>query len=444
MSIPNQTATDFIIDARYILPVSSSGEDNLLENYSLVVVAGKILDLLPTDDVADQYAELPRVALKHHLVTPGLVNAHTHSPMNLLRGYADDLPLSTWLEQHIWPAEARWVDEEFVRDGSRLAMAEMIKGGVTCFSDMYFFPEITATTAVEVGIRAMLGMIVVEFPSAWAAGADEYFSKGLALADQIKGIDTLHAALAPHAPYTVGDDSLARIAILSAELDLPVHIHLHETANEIVESTQQYDQRPLARLDRLGLVNNQLMAVHMTQLLDQEIALLAARGSHVIHCPESNMKLASGFCPVADLLAHGVNVAIGTDSAASNNDLDMLSEMRTAALVAKAVSGNAAAVNAAQALRMATLNGAKAMGIDDITGSLDLGKSADIVAFDLDSIECAPLYHPASQLVYAMDRHRVSDVWVAGKRVLEQRELVTIDEQELMHRAQQWQKKIGE
>lgn len=290
----------------------------------------------------------------------------------------------------------------------------------------------------------MLGMIVVEFPSAWAAGTDEYFSKGLALADHIKEADTLHAALAPHAPYTVSDGSLARIATLSAELDLPVHIHLHETASEIEDSTQQYGQRPLARLDRLGLVNNQLMAVHMTQLQNEEIAMLAERGSHVIHCPESNMKLASGFCPVADLVAQGVNVAIGTDSASSNNDLDMVSEMRTAALVAKAVSGDAAVINAAQVLRMATLNGAKAMGIDEITGSLDIGKSADIVAFDLESIECAPLYHPASQLVYAMDRSRVSEVWVAGKRVLQQGNLTTIDEQELLCNAKQWQQKIGE
>jgi 5-methylthioadenosine/S-adenosylhomocysteine deaminase len=381
--------------------------------------------------------------LDQHVLMPGLINAHTHASMTLLRGLADDLPLMTWLQDHIWPAEARWVNPDFVRDGTLLAIAEMLRGGVTCFNDMYFFPEAAAAAAREAGIRACLGLIAVDFPTAYARCLDEYLDKGLALHEALKPEPLLHTAFAPHAPYTVSAPALERIGRLAVDLNIPVHIHVHETAAEVAQFTAENGCRPLQRLEQLGLLSPHLLAVHMTQLESAEIQRLAQAGAHVAHCPESNLKLASGFCPVARLDAAGVNVALGTDGAASNNDLDLFGEMRLAALLGKSIAGDAAALPAARVLRMATLNGARALGLATETGSLEPGKSADVIAVDLGAPETEPVYHPLSTLVYAAGRHQVSDVWVAGRRLLADRQLTTLDIAEIVQRARRWRDQIA-
>ena len=432
---------DQLIHARWIIPVEPARE--VLTDHSLVIREGRIVAILPTLMAKRDFTAPAEVTLAQHALIPGLVNAHCHAAMSLLRGIADDLPLKTWLEEHIWPAEARWADREFVRDGSRLAAAEMLRGGTTCFNDMYFFPDETAAAAAEAGIRAVVGMIVIGFPTAWARSTREYFANGQAVHDRYRSHPLIKTTFAPHAPYTVDDAALAEIATLAEELDVPIHMHIHETAHEVAEALAAQGERPLARLDRLGLLSHRMAAVHMTQLNDAEIARIAETGLSVVHCPESNLKLASGFCPLGRLLAAGINCALGTDGAASNNDLDMLGEMRTAALLAKAVASDPCAAPAHEVLKMATLNGARALGLDAEIGSLTAGKSADIVAFNLGDLRAQPVYDPISQIVYAGHRDQVTDVWVAGCRVVREGVLQTINEYELGETAQRWRDKIA-
>ncbi len=431
---------DTLIHARWIIPVEP--DNTVLEQHSLAIAGGDIVALLPSGAAREQFSADEVVELPRHALIPGLVNAHTHASMNLLRGYADDLPLMDWLQNHIWPAEARWVSEDFVYQGTRLAVAESLRGGVTCFNDMYFFPDQAARAAAEAGMRAMVGLIVIDFPTVWAKDADEYLEKAIQVHDQYRKHPLIGTAFAPHAPYTVSDAPLERIRVLADELDIPVHMHVHETTHEVDEAQARHGHRPLTRLAALGLLSDRLLAVHMTQLAAEEIDRCAELGVSVVHCPESNLKLASGFCPLARLLEAGVNVALGTDGAASNNDLDMLGEMRTAALLAKAVAGDAAAVPAHSVLRMATLNGARALGLEQRIGSLRPGKAADLAAVDFGELETQPLYHPISQLVYASGRHQVSDVWVAGRRLLAQRRLTTLDEDRLRAEARRWAEDI--
>ncbi|MDX1655765.1 MAG: TRZ/ATZ family hydrolase [Candidatus Competibacteraceae bacterium] len=431
---------DTLIEARWIIPVEPS--DTILEDHALAIRGGRIQALLPSREARQRFSPTHHFNLHRHVLIPGLVNVHTLAAMGLLRGLADDLPLMTWLNDHIWPAETRWVNPDFVADGTRLSMAEMLRGGITCFNDMYFFPDITAREVQACGMRAMVGLIVIDFPSAWAGSADEYLAKGQAVHRDLAGQDLVTAALAPHAPYTVGDGPLTRVRELAEELDVPIHIHVHETAFEVEQAQQQQGRRPLARLAELRLLSPRLLAVHMTQLNEGDIELMTAAGAHVAHCPESNLKLASGFCPVARLAAAGINVALGTDGAASNNDLDMLGEMRTAALLGKGVAGDAAALPAHRVLAMATLNGARALGLGEQIGSLSPGKWADITAVDLGILETEPLYNPVSALVYAASRQQVSDVWVAGRQLLRQRELTTLDIQAIRRRARDWQARI--
>lgn len=433
---------ELLIHADWILPVDAA--DSTLERHSLCIDRGRISALLPRSE-AEQQIEAKRVLeLPGHALIPGLINAHTHAAMTLLRGLADDLPLMTWLHEHIWPAEGRWVDTEFVADGTRLAVLEMLRGGITCFNDMYFYPEVTARITAEAGMRVLAGMIVVDLPTRYAQDTDEYLRRGLELYEQYRDHPLARIAFAPHSTYAVSEEPLARIRTLSDELEVQVHMHLHETRDEVMQSLSTHGERPLARLDRLGLLGPQLIAVHMTQLEDEEIARVAASGAHVVHCPESNLKLASGFCRIADLLDAGVNVALGTDGAASNNDLNLLAEMRTAALLAKGVAGSAAAVPAETALRMATLNGAKALGIDDETGSLEVGKAADVVAVDLGNPHTQPLYHACSQMVYAASSNQVQHVWIAGRQLIRDGEPLTLEPDNILAAAQRWRDRIAE
>jgi 5-methylthioadenosine/S-adenosylhomocysteine deaminase len=433
---------DLVIQARWIIPVEP--EAIIHENYSLIIEDGRIIDLLDKVTALEKYQPRNLEILDHHVLIPGLINCHTHAAMSLLRGLADDLPLMDWLQHHIWPAEQKWVSEAFVRDGTDLAIAEMLRGGTTCFNDMYFFPEVAAQQVLQYGIRANIGLIVVDFPTVWAENAEAYLAKGLALHEQLRNESLVTTAFAPHAPYTVSDEPLRKLLTICDEMNLSIHMHLHETRHEVDEQQQKTGQTPLQRLHELGLLTPAFMAVHMTQLSADEIALYAQTGGHIIHCPESNLKLASGFCPVAQCLTAGINVALGTDGAASNNDLDMLAEMRSAALLAKGVAGDAGALPAMQALKMATLNGAKALGLESEIGSLGIGKAADVTAIDLSDVETQPVYNPLSQLVYAAGRHQVSDVWVAGKRLLNKRQLTTLHLADLQARVAVWRERLRE
>ncbi len=431
---------DLLIHARWIIPVEP--QSVTLENHALIINKGKIIDLLSSDQAEQKYQANTVEKLLDHALIPGLINSHTHACMSLMRGIADDLPLMDWLQNHIWPLEQKWLSERYVKDGTDLAIAEMIRGGTTCFNDMYFFPEVTAKRAIKQGIRASIGLILIEFPSAWAKNSDEYLQKGLALYQQFHQHPLITTAFAPHAPYTVSDESLIKIRQLAKQHQLPIHMHLHETSHEIQQQQEETQQTPLQRLHQLDLLNRSFMAVHMTQLTDENISLVAETGAHIIHCPESNLKLASGFCPVAQCLDAGINVALGTDGAASNNDLDMFGEMRTAALLAKGVSGNASAVPAVTALEMATINGAKALGIANETGSLVTGKAADVIAIDLSPLETQPVYDPVSQIVYAANRQQVSDVWIAGKQRLKQTKLTGINTDDLKIKIIEWQARL--
>jgi 5-methylthioadenosine/S-adenosylhomocysteine deaminase len=408
------------------------------EGLALAVDRGLIVAVLPEREAEQRFAPAARFDRPDHVLLPGLVNAHTHAAMALFRGFADDLPLERWLHERIWPAERERVGPELVADGTRLAVAEMLVGGITCFSDMYYFPDVVGEVAAESGIRAVLGMIVLDAPTAWARDADEYVSKGLAVHDRYKSEPLITTAFAPHAPYSVGDAALERIRQLADELDVPIHMHLHETAAEVEAAVARTGRRPLARLEALGLVTPALIGVHATQLERAEIALLASAGASIVHCPRSNMKLASGACPVAALLDARVNVALGTDGAASNNRLDLWAEMQAAALLAKHVAGDASVVPAAAALSMATINGARALNLGDEIGSLVPGKAADLICVDLGRLALQPILDPLSQLVYAASRHDVTDVWVAGEHLVADRALVRLDTHAIAAGAQRW------
>ncbi|MBK3867528.1 TRZ/ATZ family hydrolase [Pseudomonas stutzeri] len=440
MSRQSYPPLDLLLFPTWLVPVEPAGV--VLKGHGLGIRDGRIALVAPRTEALKHPANETR-DLEGMLLAPGLINAHGHAAMTLFRGLADDLPLQRWLQDHIWPAESRWVDEDFVRCGTELAIAEQLKSGITCFSDMYFYPGVVSELAHKHGVRAQITVPVLDFPVPGARDADEAIRKGVALFDDLKHHPRITIAFGPHAPYSITDNKLESIRILVAEMDTGIHMHVHETAHEIQEALQAYGERPLARLARLQLLGPRFQAVHMTQVNDEDLALLTEHNCSVIHCPESNLKLASGFCPVERLWEAGVNVAIGTDGAASNNDLDLLGETRTAALLAKAVASSATALDAHRALRMATLNGARALGIDDHTGSLEIGKFADLVAFDLSGLSQQPIYDPVSQLIYSTGRDSARHLWVGGKQLLQDGCLTRMDEQRVIADARRWGERIA-
>ncbi|MBK8288341.1 MAG: TRZ/ATZ family hydrolase [Cellvibrionales bacterium] len=433
--------TDSLLHCRYLIPVIP--ENTVLENHSIAIKDGTITDILPRNDAEKKYPGITAVELDQHIVLPGLINAHGHAAMSLLRSYANDLALMDWLDNHIWPTEARWVNDAFVFDGTQLAIGEMVKSGTTCFSDMYFFPEAAARAAMDAGVRCQLSFPIFEFPSNWGSGPQEYLEKGLALRDQYRSSERVKIAFGPHAPYTVGDAALEKVVMLAEELDAHIQIHLHETAFEVDSAVKETGMRPVERMRKLGLLSPRTQCVHMTTLNADDIQTITTNGCHVIHCPESNLKLASGFCPVDTLQKAGINVALGTDGGASNDDLDLFAELRSAALLAKAVANDPTALAAHAAVRMATINGARALGMDNLIGSIEISKMADITAVRIDTLCAQPLYDPPSSLVYTSSGSRVSDVWVGGKRLLNNRQLTTLDEADLLARAMHWGEKIS-
>jgi len=435
------TEIDTVIEAKWIIPAEPA--EIVLNQHAIAVDKGIIKDILPISEAKLRYKPQKTITLNDHALIPGLINLHTHAAMTLMRGFADDLPLMEWLNKHIWPIENQHVDAQFVLDGTQLACAEMIKGGITCFNDMYFFPESCVEAAIHSGMRASIGMIVIDFPTAYASDADDYLAKGLKLRDQYHQHPLLSFCFAPHAPYTVSDKTFNSILTYAEQLNTPIHTHLHETQDEIRINLESSGVRPIERLHQLGILSPNLIAVHMIHLTDYEIKLVHQYGCSIAHCPTSNMKLASGFAPIPALLNQGVNVGLGTDSAASNNRLDMFEEMRQAALLAKATSGQAGALPVHQALRMATLNGANALGLGEITGSLVVGKAADITAINFSDLNLTPCYDPVSHLVYTASREQVSHVWVNGRILLEDKKLTTMNPSELQYRTAYWQERIA-
>ncbi len=434
-----QEAIDLLIEPSWIAAVDP---DLVLENHAVAVHDGRIVALLPHGAAHDRFNPARRVVLENHILIPGLVNLHTHAAMSLMRGLADDLPLQEWLQKHIWPAESAHASAQFVYDGTRLACAEMLLGGITCFNDMYFYPEAAAMAAAGMGMRAVLGITALEFPTPYASDADDYINKGLAAREEWRNHPLIGFCLAPHAPYTVADASFSRILTLSEQLNLPIHCHIHETRNEIAESRQVHGVAPLARLDRLGLLGPGFIGVHGVHLQEEDLVRLAATGCSIAHCPTSNLKLASGIAPVARMRQLGINVGLGTDSAASNNRLDLFGEMRLAALLAKGSTGDASALPAREVLRMATLNGAIALGLGHETGSITPGKSADLVAVSLDGLNTRPCYDPLSHLVHVAGRECVTHVWVAGKCCVDHKTLVCSGQNDLESATALWQNRL--
>jgi len=430
---------DLLIEPAWIAPVDTN---ETLRNHAVAVDAGRIIAVLPIGEARDRFSPERRVVLEDHILIPGFVNVHTHAAMSLMRGLADDLPLMEWLQKHIWPAETANLSPQFVYDGTRLACTEMLLGGITCFNDMYFFPEATAAAAAEFGMRAMLGITTLEFPTPYASDAADYLDKGLAVREEWLNHPLIGFCLAPHAPYTVSDTSFERILTLSEQLNLPIHCHIHETHHEIEESRRQHGATPLQRIKRLGLLGPGFIGVHAVHLTDEDIQILAETGAQIAHCPTSNLKLASGIAPVARMRQMGINVGLGTDGAASNNRLDMFGEMRLAALLAKGSTGDASVLPAREILRMATLDGAKAIGLGDEIGSITPGKSADLVAVSLETLNTKPCYDPVSHLIHVAGRECVTHVWVGGKCCVDHKKLVHAGQNDLESAIALWQNSL--
>jgi 5-methylthioadenosine/S-adenosylhomocysteine deaminase len=431
---------DLIIYPRWLIPVEPSPV--VLDNHALVIDQGIIIDICPQAEVPPRYQANATEYLGAHILMPGLVNTHTHAAMALFRGIADDVPLKSWLEDWIWPLETRWASTEMVRDGTLLACAEMLQAGITTFNDMYFFPEAAAEAVDQSGMRASLGILAFEVPTSYGLGADDYLNRGLATRDALRDHPRLSFMLAPHAPYTVADATFERIAVLAAQTGLGIHIHLHETQHEVEESIGQHGERPIARLDRLGILGPQTLAVHAVALNDNDIEMVARHGVHVSHCPTSNLKLGSGFARTRDLSRAGINVALGTDGAAANNRLDVLSEARLAGLIAKGSHHDPSLFPAHQLIYMATLGGARALGLDHKIGSLQVGKQADLCAIRLDEAATLPVFDPASQIVHCAGRDQVTDVWVGGQRVVKMKHLMQISQEEIYLKAKTWQNRF--
>ncbi len=434
------TQVDQILNCRWLLPIAP--ENTILEHHSIAINAGKIIAVAATATIKQEYKSNNNIDLLDHVVTPGFVNSHTHASMNLFRGIADDVDFVDWLTNNILPAEQIVCNEEAIIAGSKLSIAEMLRTGTTCFNDNYFFPHVTAEIAKQLGIRASVGLQIYNVENQWSKTADEAIDKGLAVFNAAEKHELISWMLAPHAPYTVTDDNFSRIKEISDQHELRVHLHLCESQAETQHSLDNYNKRPIARLDDLELLNDKLLAVHMLDVNPEEITLLAKKGVHIAHCPESNQKLANGFAPIKAYGDAGINITIGTDGAASNNDLDMLGEARTASFTAKALSKDPKTLSALTCLKMITLNGAKALGLDDKIGSIEIGKAADITAVDLSDNITQPVFNPASHLIYCAAKTQVSDVWVAGKRLLQNFKLTAIDQAELKAIANEWQPKI--
>ena len=431
---------DTIINTRWILPIKP--KNKVIENSSIVINNSIILDIDDTDIINKKYESKDLYNLNNHCVMPGLINNHTHLSMSLFKGIADDLNLDEWLKNEIWPLETKYVDKEFVELGSKLAIIELIKSGSTCFNDMYFFPEVTAYASLELGIRASLGLITIDFPSNYAQNSEEYLEKGLDTRDKLKNETLVSFTMAPHAPYTVGDETLKKIFALSNELDLPVHMHIHETENEIIESTQKYNQRPIERLFNLGLINPNFIGIHAVHLNSEDISILSKNKANLVSCPVSNLKLASGIPSTALDNSKKINLSFGTDGSASNNKLDILSEARLGSLLLKGISKDATKLNSNNSLECLTINAAKSLGMENKIGSIEKNKAADLIAINFNKISSQPIFNPTSHIVNAIDRENITHSWINGRCIMDDRNLQTVDENLIIQKVQRFVKKF--
>lgn len=433
-------SVDYIIRGEYVLPMDE--KLTIIKDGAVAVIGEKILEVGTYDEIAKKYYSSSVIEGEGNVVLPGLINTHTHAAMVYFRGMADDLPLTEWLKNHIWPAENRWLSSEFVFDAVELACLEMLKGGVTTYNDMYFYEDAAGRAAKRLGMRAVLGVGILDFPSKSAGTTDEYFANAESFIKDWKGDELITPCIAPHALYTCGTESLKRARRVADKYDIPLHIHLSETKWEVNEIKNRYRMTPVEYLDSLGFLDKRVLAAHCIWVEDNEIELLAKRKVGISHCMESNLKLASGFAPVVTMLMAGIKVTFGTDGAASNNDLNILSEMSTTAKVHKALADNPTVLDAKTVLLMATRWGAEVLGLGDKTGSIEKGKIADIIAINLKKPHLTPLYNVYSHIVYAAMASDVETVMVNGKIVVNDRKLVSADEEEILAKARKWQEKI--
>lgn len=436
-----------IIAAQWIATQNPVGQ--VLENHGIAIGSnGRILSVAPLDQLQQEFPETLIEHRPNHLLTPGLINLHSHVPMTLLRGVGDDLPMRQWLEERIWPLEAKLVSPEFCYDGALLAGVEMLLNGVTCFSDSYFHVDAIAAATLDLGMKAHLSTGIVEFPTPYAQSAADYIRRGLTIRDQFRGEQNLSFAFGPHAPYSVSDETFKQVITLSMELGLGVQTHLHETADEVAESIKRYGMRPIARMKALGLLDCPLIAAHCVHLNSTDIEMLATHEVHVAHCPTSNLKLASGIAPIPAVIAAGINFGFGTDGSASNNRLDLLREGNLGSLLAKGTSGKADLLDATMTLAGLTINAARAIGRDSQIGSIAVGKSADLVTWDLSGFEHQPVFDPIAQLLFTGAGVSAADVFVNGQSVVHKRQLVGSAQQRLLStvtaRLPMWHNRVGE
>lgn len=432
--------TDYIVHAEYILPVDS--KFTVIKDGAIAVNNGKIEAIGNYEDITSGFNSDKVIGGKNRVVIPGLVNTHTHAAMVYFRGLADDLPLKEWLENHIWPAEAKWLSPEFVSDAVELACLEMLKAGITAYNDMYFFGDSAGISTKKMGMRAVIGVGILDFPTAAAKTTEEYFEKAEAFIRNWKDDNLITPCIAPHALYTCGTETLKRTRRLADKHYVPIHTHLSETEWEIGEIKSRFGMLPVKYLDSIGFLDKKVLAAHCVWLEDEEIEILASRGVGVSHCVESNLKLASGIAPVPKMLKAGIKVTLGTDGAASNNDIDILSEMSTAAKLHKAASKDPTVLDSRTALLMATRWGAEAIGLGDITGSLEKDKAADLVVINLDKPHLTPIYDIYSHIVYSAKASDVETVMVDGNVIVENSRLKNSNESEIIQKAKEWGKRI--
>lgn len=433
---------DLIVNARWILPIAP--ENKILENYALIIKDHKIIDLLAQEKVSDIYQAETVINKDHHVLMPGLINAHTHLAMSYYKGVGSDLPLNQWLSDYIWPSESATVSAEYVYDATKHALVECLRSGVSCVNDLYFYMNDVASALSEAGMRGRLAHCIFNFETPWAKSVESSFEQAENLINNLKNNQLISVAIGPHSPYAVDDQMMQRVIQLSKIHNLPIHIHLHETKKEVDDYKEKYGVSPIVRFFEKGWLNEKTIGIHLTQLDEKDIDCIVKSKMKVVHCPESNMKLASGISPIQKLLDLGVTVAIGTDGSASNNDIDMISEMKSASFLSKIATGNPESISAKKALEMATINGAKALGFESEIGSLEIGKSADFIAIDFNYPETLPVYDPFAQIVYAASRNQVSDVWVNGKCLMDQYKLLTINNDGLNQNQNKWSLKINQ
>lgn len=441
MAQKRKTIVDLIIHGGTI--VTMDGSRRVIENGSVAVKGGRVVAVGPVAELDHAYTAREVINAAGKAVIPGLINGHTHVPMTLFRGLADDLDLQEWLTKYIFPAEAKNVNEEFVRVGTRLGLAEMIRGGTTTYCDMYYFEDAIADESSKAGVRGVLGETIIDFPVADNKTNAEAMAYVEDFVKKWKGNALIVPAIAPHAPYTVSEEHLKAVRAFSDRTGAPIVIHVSETKREVDDSIKTKGASPVDYLDRIGFLNNRVIAAHVVWPTEEEIGVLKRLGVGVVHNPQSNMKLASGVAPIPEMIRQELRLGLGTDGAASNNDLNMWEEMDTAAKLHKLISNDPKVVTALQALELATISGARALHLEKEIGSIEVGKRADLVIVDLDDLNQTPYFNIYSELVYATKAADVRTVIIEGRVVMRDRRLLTLNEETIKSDARRYRERIA-